>query len=67
MISYILVSITSKTSETKDFSAQHCLILMIKKRKKSLDSGGQSGALFADLSKAFDCMDHELLLAQLYG
>ena len=43
--------------------------LLIEKWKKSVDNGGASGALFADLSKAFDCLSHELLIAKLdaYG
>ena len=49
----------------KGFNAQHCLILMIEKWCQSLDSGGQAAAVSTDLSKAFDCIDHELLIAKL--
>ena len=51
----------------KGFNAQHCLIALIEKWKKSVDSGGEFGALLADLSKAFDCLSHELLIALIYN
>ena len=53
----------------KGFSVQHCLIIMIEKFKQMLDKGNQFGALFTDLSKAFDCLDPKLLIGKLnsYG
>ena len=53
----------------KDFSAQHYLIAMIEKWKKSFDDKGNFGALLKDFSKAFDDIPHELLIAKLsaYG
>ena len=42
---------------------------MFEEWKKNLDKGGECGALFVDLSKAFDCLQHDLTLANLnaYG
>ena len=53
----------------KGFSTQHCLLAMLEKWKRSVDNGKAFGALLTDLSKAFDCLDHELLIAKLnaYG
>ena len=46
----------------KGFNAQ--LVSMIKKWKESVDNDGVFGALMTDLSKAFDCLHHELLIAK---
>ena len=53
----------------KGFNAQHCLVTMIQKWRKILDKGGETGAVLTDLSKTFDCIDHNLLMAKLnaYG
>ena len=54
----------------KGYNPQYALTIMIEKWKKSLDeNGGIAGAILMDLSKAFDTINHELLIAKLaaYG
>ena len=53
----------------KGYSTQHCLMVMLEKWRKALDKRNFAGALLTDLSKAFDCLNHELLTAKLdaYG
>ena len=48
-------------------STQHCLLFMLEKLKRALDKGQVTGILLTDLSKAFDSISHELLIAKLYA
>ena len=53
----------------KRFSTQHALLAMIEKWEKNVDNGHALGAVLTDLSKAFDCLPRDLIIAKLkaYG
>ena len=61
------VPFPSQSGFWKGYSAQHCLLVMIEKFKEAIDRGYEFGALLTDLSKAFDCINHPLLIAKLYN
>ena len=53
----------------KGRGTQECLLVMLEMWKKALDEKKVPGAILTDLSKAFDCLSHDLLIAKLeaYG
>ena len=57
------------TGFRKSHGTQHSLIAMLEKWKKALDKEENLSAIFMDISKAFDTINHDLLLARLkaYG
>ena len=57
------------TGFRKNHSTQHYMISMLEMWKNTLDKGGYVSATFMDLSKAFDTLNHNLLIAKLgaYG
>ena len=53
----------------KGFSTQRCQVSMLEKWKFATDNKKSFRALLTDLSKSFDCLSHDLLIAKLnaYG
>ena len=51
----------------KGYSCQYALLAMIERWKMSLDNYGFAGGILVDLSKAFDTINHELLIAKLHA
>ena len=53
----------------KGYSTEQCLTVMLEIWEKALDGKGKARAILTDLSKAFDCLNHDLLIVKLeaYG
>ena len=49
----------------KGFGTQQALLSLIERWKNTLDQNGYGGAILMDLSKAFDTINHDLLIAKL--
>ena len=49
----------------RGYSTQQCLLALLEKWKAAVDIGKLLGALLTDLSKVFDCLNHELLIAKI--
>ena len=50
----------------KGYSSQHALLYMLHNWQLQLDKGRTVAAVLMDLSKAFDCINHDLLIAKLH-
>ena len=48
----------------KSYSCQTLFIKFIEDLKSALDKGHKIGTVYMDLSKAFDCLPHGLLIAK---
>ena len=51
----------------KDYSAKYCALAVLKKWKYAIGDKKSFEALSTVLSKGFDCLSHELLLAKLHA
>ena len=53
----------------KEYSTQHVLTRLVEEWRERLDNNYIVGAILMDLSKAFDCISHDLIIAKLaaYG
>ena len=51
----------------KVYNTQYCLLKILEKWKSAVDKGKSFGALLTDLSTAFDCLSHHLLLVKLHA
>ena len=51
----------------KGFNTQHALLTPVENWRKSLGNKGFSGAILMDLSKVFDTLNHDLLIAKLHA
>ena len=51
----------------KGHSTEQCLLVMVEMWRKALDEQKVVGGVLTDLSKAFDCLPHDLLIAKLHA
>ena len=54
----------SVTSFRKSYGTQHSLVVILEKWKRAIENGECVSILFMDLSKAFDTISHDLMIAK---
>ena len=53
------------TGFRKNHNTKHCVVKMLEKWKEDLVKGNFADVIFMDLSKVFDTLNHDLLIAKL--
>ena len=53
------------TGFRKSHGTQHSLVIMLERWKQATDKGEYISVMYMDISKAFDTINHDLLLAKL--
>ena len=68
MVSFLEYKLSSYLSVyRKSYSTQHVLIRLIEEWKGYLDKNYYVGAVLLDISKAFDCVPHDLIIAKMHA
>ena len=66
ILNYTNIILNDKISAYRQgYSSQHILLKLTEEWRRHLDKNKVVGAVLMDLSKAFDCIPHELLIAKL--
>ena len=66
ILNYTNIILNDKISAYRQgYSSQHVLLKLTEEWRRHLDKNKVVGAVLMDLSKAFDCIPHELLIAKL--
>ena len=54
-------------SLSKAHSTEHALFRLVQSWQKELDESGFVGTILINLSQAYDCLPHDLIIAKLEG
>ena len=67
MFTYFDKFFLSTSAVSQSYMVQNCLLVMIEKMKEDRDKNKVCTAVLTDLTKAFDCLKHDLFIAKLHA